>query len=1362
MPRVRVERPRSPQTPGSRLLAAWRRVAHLPRDVVRSVRRRLGRPTGGALEWHDYASWIRAREALSLDEAAALRRRSDWLAAHGGPRFSVLLPIRDPSPVLLARAIDSVVRQVYPAWELCVADASGDPAIGALIASRAAAEPRLKVSLLEPTTGRAAAANAALALASGDRVALLEATSELAGWALHWMAEALHAAPDAALAYSDEDTIDPAGERSLPYFKCAFNYDLLLCHDLVSRLAVYPAALVREIGGLRDGCEGAEEYDLALRATERANPEQIVHVPRVLYHARAAAAPTARRAEEAARGREGARRAVRAHLARRGVAAEVLEAPECRGMQRVRYRVPDPPPLVLVVVPTRDRLDLLVPCLESIRTRTTYPSYRICVVDNGSVEPGTLEYLGRLRSEGHEVLRDDAPFNYSRLNNRAVREVGQDADFVCLLNNDTEVLSPDWLDELVGHAVQPGVGCVGARLWYPDGRLQHGGVVLGLCGCAGHAHRFATRGDRGYMGRAALQQSFSAVTAACLLVSCRLYDEVGGLDEAMAVSFNDVDFCLKVRAAGRRNVWTPYAELVHHESVSRGIEDSSERRERAAEEAAIVRKRWRELLDDDPCYSPHLTLEAEDFSPAPSARGPRLAPGGRFSSPPLVIVWRAAGARGAALRDPAVHFQSSGRGIGVALRIAYWAVTFQLRAGLRRRRYARLIRRSGLFDTEHYLSQLSGAQADAARADPVWHFLERGADARLDPNPFFDISDYVARYPHSAARGKNPLVHFIRAGIAPGCDPGPGFDVGFYVNAHPDVHASGMHPLAHYLLHGRKEGRACTPRDPLPARLRHLCEDEARAAIARFQRHPVVSVVVPCYETEPAWLVDAVDSVRAQFYPHWELLLVDDGSRREATRATLAALEGSDPRIRVLWQPRNGGISRATNAGLEAATGEFLALLDHDDRLAPDALFETVRLFVEDPALDAIYTDQDKMDESGRRFEPFFKPDWSPELFRGVMYVGHLLVVRRALALEVGGFDPRFDKVQDFEFMLRIAERTDRIAHVPKVLYHWRTVPGSVARGTREKSGIVELQAAAVSAHLARLGAAASVDPHPRFDHRVVVRRRLSGAPPLVSIVIPTKDAPQHIARCLDSIIDRTTYPRFEVIVVDNGTTDPSALHAIRKHPVEVVPYAERFNFSVANNRGVERARGEIVVLLNNDTEVIDPDWLESLVAHLQAPGVGAVGPVLLYPDRSVQHAGVVIGFRGTADHVMRGFPADADGYAGSLSCTREVSAVTGACLALRRADYLALGGLVDLYAVAYQDVDLCLRMREMGRRILCVACARLFHHEGATRGKSYDFLDRVLLLDTWGALIARGDPYYNPNFTLERHDYTPRRGTGC
>ncbi len=620
----RRERSRSS---GGTFRKAWKTLIHLPRDLGRVIRRKLrpARETGPLVCGKDYPSWIAAQEALSRAEAAALRRRAESLALDGGPLISVLMPVYNPPLPFLAAAIDSVQRQVYPKWELCIADdASTNPAVRSLLASRAAADPRIKVVFRQTNGHIAAASNSALDLVSGSYVALLDHDDELATTALYWVAEALHATPDAAIVYSDEDKVDAQGVRSMPYFKCDFNYDLFLAHNMVSHLGVYRTALVRELGGFRVGYEGSQDYDLALRVIERIPPAQIVHVPRVLYHWRTFPGSTAQATDEKPYAFEAAKRAIADHLQRRGVVADVLEAPECRGMQRIRYRLPESAPRVLIVIPTRDRLDLLAHCCESILTKSTYANYRICVVDNGSVEPRTLEYLSRLRGAGHAVLRDDARFNYSRLNNRAVRELGRDARFVCLLNNDTEVVSPAWLEELVGHAIQPGVGCAGARLWYPDGRIQHAGVVMGLLTCAGHAHRFAPRGDPGYMGRAALQQSFSAVTGACLLVSRAIYDAVGGLDETLPVAFNDIDFCLRVRAAGHRNVWTPYAELVHHESMSRGLEDTPEKLARARVEVAKLRERWKDVMENDPCYSPHLTLDAEDFSRATVSRVPRV------------------------------------------------------------------------------------------------------------------------------------------------------------------------------------------------------------------------------------------------------------------------------------------------------------------------------------------------------------------------------------------------------------------------------------------------------------------------------------------------------------------------------------------------------------------------------------------------------------------------------------------------------------------------------------------------------------------------------------------------------------------
>lgn len=518
--------------------------------------------------------------------------------------------------------------------------------------------------------------------------------------------------------------------------------------------------------------------------------------------------------------------------------------------------------------------------------------------------------------------------------------------------------------------------------------------------------------------------------------------------------------------------------------------------------------------------------------------------------------------------------------------------------------------------------------------------------------------------------------------------------------------------------------------------------------------NPLISIVMPVFDPPADVLEAALRSVLEQSSSRWELVVVDDASSARHVPEILSRHAARDTRIHVHRRATNGGIAAATNDGVARATGEFVAFLDHDDLLAPEAIARCAEALASSGA-EALYTDQDTVDDAGRTTWTFHKPDWSPEYLRHVMYVGHLLVVRRSLAERLG-FKSRFDGVQDFEFMLRLGESTQQVAHLPEVLYHWRAVAGSVARASGAKAGIDALQARAVQEHLDRLGIAATAVPHPHFPHRCLVEPRLARRP-RVSLVIPSKDRPDLIGPCLDSILAVTRYPDVEVIVVDTGTTDPKAIEILRSRPVRVVPFAKPFNFSAASNAGAAAATGEILVFLNNDTTAITPDWLDHLAFHLQQADVGAVGPLLLYPDGSVQHAGVVLGARGTADHVMRRFPADADGYAGSLSCPREVSAVTGACLAIRRDVLDRIGGWNELYATHYQDVDLCLRLRRAGLRCLFTPHARLTHHESPSRGGRYDFLDRLLLIDSWQDDLAAGDPAYPAACSLDRLDYSPR-----
>ena len=570
-----------------------------------------------------YPRWIKEFGA-STDNSRSQMRRNLQDFPHQ-PLVSILMPVHNPTVAWLDEAIASVQSQIYTHWELCIADdASTDPAVRAALERWMQADPRIKVVFRAQNGHISAASNSALALAQGEWVALLDHDDVLAEDALFWVVHAINQNPSCQLIYSDEDKIDEAGVRSDPYFKSAWNQDLFYSQNMFSHLGVYKTSLVRAVGGFREGLEGSQDYDLALRCIELLPSgqlsQQIQHIPRVLYHWRIHADSTAHSIDAKPYAMVAGERAINEHLARLGVAAT---AASVGYGYRVRYALPAALPLVSLIIPTRNGLKLLRQCVESILAKTSYANYEIIVMDNGSDDRATLRYLDELALKPNvRVVRDARPFNYSALNNAAVKLAR--GSVVGLVNNDVEVISPDWLTEMVSHVLRPEVGAVGARLWYSDDTLQHAGVVLGIHGVAGHVHRFLPRGDVGYCGRAALIQSFSAVTGACLVVRKALYEAVGGLNEVeLQVACNDIDFCLRLREAGYRNIYTPYAQLYHHESASRGFDDTPEKQARSAKEVAYMHQRWGDALRNDPAYSPNLTLDAEDFS---LAWPPRVAP----------------------------------------------------------------------------------------------------------------------------------------------------------------------------------------------------------------------------------------------------------------------------------------------------------------------------------------------------------------------------------------------------------------------------------------------------------------------------------------------------------------------------------------------------------------------------------------------------------------------------------------------------------------------------------------------------------------------------------------------------------------
>ena len=526
-------------------------------------------------------------------------------------------------------------------------------------------------------------------------------------------------------------------------------------------------------------------------------------------------------------------------------------------------------------------------------------------------------------------------------------------------------------------------------------------------------------------------------------------------------------------------------------------------------------------------------------------------------------------------------------------------------------------------------------------------------------------------------------------------------------------------------------------------------------------RAPLTSILVCTYNTPPAVLRETIQSALAQDYPCIEICIVDDGSKSPETLRTLSELDKEHPEIHLLRREDNRGISASTNQAITNSNGEFLAFLDHDDLLAPEAISTCVKAMIKENA-DIAYTDQATIDDNGRVLHSFLKPSWSPEYFRHVMYVGHLVVASRSAMIRAGTLDSSYDGVQDFEYVLRASELSLKIIHISKILYYWRAIEGSLAKAKDAKSNIPNLQARAVQAHLDRTGIKGIARPGIDGNHRITIIPRPSPNETKVSIIIPTKNSADLLDQCLSSIYTLTTYQNFEVILVDTGTTCPEALAVMKKYPVFQTDFHDKpFNFSKACNHGALKSEGDVLLFLNNDTQVITPSWLEELLYPFEYDDVAVTGPLLLYPDGTVQHAGVVIGARGTADHIMRGFPSDSDGYSGSLSCNREVTAVTGACLAIKRNTFNSIDGFSELYFTHYQDVDLCLKARAQGFRCIYTSKAKLYHHESISRGGYYDMIDRHLFIDTWRSLLASADPYFNKAFSLVSLDYSPIEATG-
>lgn len=539
--------------------------------------------------------------------------------------------------------------------------------------------------------------------------------------------------------------------------------------------------------------------------------------------------------------------------------------------------------------------------------------------------------------------------------------------------------------------------------------------------------------------------------------------------------------------------------------------------------------------------------------------------------------------------------------------------------------------------------------------------------------------------------------------------------------------------------------------------------------IATFHYQPKISIAMPVYNVEEKWLRLCIDSILNQVYTNWELCMADDASTDPNVKKILTEYQQLDERIRVVFREQNGHISEATNSALAIATGEFVALLDNDDELAINAFYEVVKVLNENPELDLIYSDEDKIDMDGNRSDPAFKPDWSPDLLLGTNYISHLGVYRRSILEEIGGFRKGYEGSQDYDLVLRFTEKTTkaRIKHIPKVLYYWRMLPTSTAVDQGSKGYAFEAGLRAVQDALVRRGINGHAT-HGAANGLYDVYYDIESEK-LVSIIIPTKNGYKDVQRCVSSIIEKTTYQNYEIIMADNGSTDPK-MHELYAEFEQQLPgrfFVESidipFNFSTINNRAAKKAHGEYLLFLNNDTEVITENWLTLMVSFAQQERIGCVGAKLLYPNNTVQHAGVILGLGGVAGHGHYGYPHGDLGYFGRLAINVNYSAVTAACLLMKKADFDAVGGFEEAFTVAFNDVDLCLKVQALGRDNVWLHEAELYHFESQTRGyddkgkkKKRFEQEKVMMEEKWGPLIEN-DPFYNPNLTRDIPNFSLR-----
>lgn len=941
--------------------------------------------------------------------------------------------------------------------------------------------------------------------------------------------------------------------------------------------------------------------------------------------------------------------------------------------------------------------------LEKLRSLTRYPSVKF-------VKAASLDDAYRLVASADRQSGDGIDNGF---------------DYVVFLDG----LMPkntSWLSQMVNYMRNPGVGIVGGKVFDSRQRVVDVGVTLRALKSG---RPFEMRGEWddgiGYYFRDLLQREMFGATEECLMISREDFLSLKGFNTSQPAGIRGIDLCVRERELhGRQTLWQPYALFVDLKKKPVTIE-----------------------LNAINAYLKQHSGLSDGFSSA-------------------------------CFPDDETHKQE---GIVYSIDLVEWR---DHESGLRVDGWAADLHANENVDIQ--LGDCAGVRLEscsrAFRAD-VNLTLPVPADSILG----FTLTLSVPGGKRSLRTNDIPLilttstdqrivqVHVERSEVKRRLME---FGRKIALLRHP---RTTMHRLDDKYLAPRRQIKAY---QRLIATTERYDVAKTKLKACGFAYRPLISIVMPVYNVEPKWLERCIESIENQYYDNWELCMADDHSTEPHVRPLLEEYAKRDPRIKVTFREQNGHISRATNSALEIASGEFVALMDDDDELPAHALFEVVRELNDHPQTDLIYSDEDKIDEEGNRSDPHFKPDYAPDLLLSTNYISHLGVYRKSIVDQIGGFRPGYEGSQDYDLVLRFMEHStpSRVRHIAKVLYHWRTLATSTASGSGAKNYASDAGLRALRSAVERRGVNAEVVPAttPVISGDPTTGSVVAGIyhvhyaiadPALVSVIIPTKNGYDNIERCVDSVIGKTTYPNYEIIIADNGSTNPHMQDLYDRYRrklgfrfrVEEIDIP--FNFSTINNIAARSAKGTYLLFLNDDTEVIAPDWMTRMVSFAQLSRVGVVGAKLYYPTETIQHAGIVLGLGGAAGHIQVGFPRSYLGYFGRLIENVNYYAVTAACCMIKAVDFKAVGGFDESLAVAYNDVDLCIRVHdELGRDNVWACEAELYHYESVTRG--YDVKSRakkarleresVRFLHRYGKIVDN-DPYYNPNLSRSSGNFWVR-----